>query len=133
MNLNMVIQKFKNFVGLSKSFSLAVPSQQIMMDEKDNQFVPPGHFYSPIPSIENVKMKEAEIYGNTPSEIQGIDLNVINQLDLFEKFIEYYKELPFTPQKKENLRYYFENPNYSYSDAIILYSMIRQLKPNRIL
>lgn len=52
---------------------------------------------------------------------------------MFDIFKEYYKELPFDIHKKENLRYYFENPNYSYSDAIFLYCMIRYTKPKKII
>jgi hypothetical protein len=41
--------------------------------------------------------------------------------------------MPFQPEKCEGLRYYFENPAYSYSDAILLHCMIRFLKPKRII
>ncbi len=41
--------------------------------------------------------------------------------------------MPFSDQKQGNLRYYFENPFYSYSDGIILYSMIRHFKPKQII
>jgi predicted O-methyltransferase YrrM len=41
--------------------------------------------------------------------------------------------MPFQPQKTEGLRYYFENPSYSYSDAILLHCMIRYLRPKRII
>ncbi|CAG0995613.1 MAG: hypothetical protein OIN86_04345 [Candidatus Methanoperedens sp.] len=101
-------------------------------NDKLKTWVPPGHFYSPIPSISEVKLKENVIY-SIPKEIQGIDLNLDGQIDLFNKFKEYYYELPFEPHKKENLRYFFENPNYSYSDAIFLYCMIRYTKPKKII
>ena len=54
------------------------------------------------------------------------------QLCLFDVFKEYYQELPFKPNKTGNLRYFFENPYYLYSDAIFLYCMIRYTKPKRI-
>ncbi len=41
--------------------------------------------------------------------------------------------MPFQAQKVKGLRYYFENPGYSYSDAILLHCMIRHLKPRRII
>jgi hypothetical protein len=41
--------------------------------------------------------------------------------------------MPFQAHKVEGLRYYFENPAYPYSDAILLYCMIRSLKPKRII
>lgn len=41
--------------------------------------------------------------------------------------------MPFVEHKKTELRYYFENDSYSYSDAICLYGMLRELKPKRII
>lgn len=97
-----------------------------------NRFVPPGHFYSPIPSLEEVRRDEERIF-KLPENIPAIDLNEEEQLSLFSIFKEFYKELPFKPEKTEGLRYYFENPHYSYSDAIFLYSMIRHLRPRKII
>ena len=42
---------------------------------------PPGHFYSPIPSISSVFRREARIF-HMPPEIPGVDLNVDNQLEI---------------------------------------------------
>jgi predicted O-methyltransferase YrrM len=96
-------------------------------------FVPPGHFYSPIPSLDEVKRDEPQIFGNVHQNIPGIELHELEQLKLLEEFTHYYEEMPFQPYKTEGLRYYFENPAFSYSDAIILYSMIRFLKPKKII
>jgi len=101
-------------------------------NEQLNTWVPPGHYYSPIPSIQEVKLNEKEIFSNITKEVPGVDLNEAEQLALFHKFKQYYKELPFEPHKKEGLRYFFENPAYSYSDAIFLYCMIRYAKPKKI-
>ncbi len=100
---------------------------------KNLRFVPPGHFYSPIPSIDEVQRDEARIFGSVPSNIFGIELHEEEQLKLLNEFVAYYKEMPFQPQKHEGLRYYYENPAYSYSDAILLHCMIRFLKPKKII
>jgi hypothetical protein len=112
---------------LSERDQLKIERDQLKM------WVPPGHFYSPISSIEEIKAKENELYNNILNEIPGIDLNTEGQLELLNKFKEYYSELPFESNKKENLRYFFENPSYSYSDAIFLYCMIRYLNPKKII
>jgi hypothetical protein len=96
-------------------------------------FVPPGHFYSPIPSLEEIRRNEERIFGETSRNIPGIELNESEQLNLLEDFCQYYESIPFQPHKIEGLRYYFENPAYSYSDAIFLHFMIRHLKPRRII
>ena len=97
------------------------------------RFVPPGHFYSPIPSLKDVQRDEAKIFGSIPTNILGLELHEEEQLKLLNEFVAYYKEMPFQPQKHEGLRYYYENTAYSYSDAILLHCMIRHLKPKRII
>ena len=55
------------------------------------------------------------------------------QLKLLEDLGQYYASMPFQPHKVEELRYYYDNKAYSYSDAILLHCMIRHLKPGRII
>jgi hypothetical protein len=95
--------------------------------------IPPGHFYSPIPSLEEIKRDEAQIFDSVTRQLPGIDLNEPEQLMLLETFCKYYEEMPFKAYKTDGLRYYFENEMYSYSDAIFLYCMIRHLRPSRII
>jgi len=96
-------------------------------------FVPPGHYYSPIPSVAEIKQNEGKIFGNIPTEIQGIDIRKKEQLALLKIFKRFYDELPFSANKKDNLRFYYDNPAYSYSDAIFLYCMIRYAKPKKVI
>jgi hypothetical protein len=56
-------------------------------------------------------------------------MNVQEQLAFLEAFKGYYREQPFAAQRTEHRRYYFDNPYYSYADAISLYSMIRHARP----
>jgi len=95
--------------------------------------VPPGLYYSPFPDLEYIKKNEARIFYSSPDDLPGIKLNLEKQLELFEKLAIFYKDIPFEASKKENLRYWYENDAYQYSDAICLYSMIRHLKPKRII
>jgi hypothetical protein len=94
---------------------------------------PPGHFYSPIPSLEEVRSRENKIFGEIPREIPGIDLREAEQIELFNQLSAYYAEQPFQDTKQENIRYFFANPNYSYGESIVLYSLIRHIKPKRII
>lgn len=100
---------------------------------RDCGFVPPGHFYSPIPSLNEVRSNEARIFGSISRNIPGVELRESEQLKLLEGFCQYYESMPFQPHKVQGLRYYYENPAYSYSDAILLHCMIRHLKPRRII
>src|SRR3954471_1157568 len=94
-------------------------------------WVAPGHFYSPIPDLQELEMSLDEIF-EVPPAIRGIDLNESRQLELLNEFRGLYADQPFSTSKVPNRRYFFENPNYSYGDAIVLYCMIRFLRPRRI-
>ena len=121
-----------------KSVIKRLPIIEEIISERDKLrrecgFVPPGHFYSPVPSLEEIQRDESKIFGSIPRNIPGLDLHESEQLKLLDDFVHYYESIPFRPQKVEGLRYYFENPAYSYSDAIFLHCMIRHLKPGRII
>ena len=94
-------------------------------------WVAPGHFYSPIPDLLDLDMSSDEIFAIPPA-IRGIDLNESRQLELLEEFRRLYANQPFSASKAPNRRYSFDNPNYSYADAIVLYCMMRYLRPQRI-
>jgi hypothetical protein len=96
-------------------------------------FVPLGHYYSPIPSLDYITQHDTDIFGKICREIPGIDLREKEQLKLLQSLKPYYDDLPFPAKKTEKLRYFFENPSYSYSDAIFLYCMIRHAKPRKII
>jgi predicted O-methyltransferase YrrM len=100
--------------------------------ERYRTWVPPGDVLSPIPSLDQVKLREKEIYA-VPREMPGLELNEKGQLRLFDKLCEFYKEQPFSAQQIASRRYWFENPAYSYSDAILLYCMMQHLRPRRII
>jgi len=106
--------------------------RELLNESKKSLWAPPGHFYSPIPSIDEIRENEEKIF-QVPGKIPAIDLNEEEQMLFFDAFREYYKELPFKYEKTAGLRYYFNNPNYSYSDAICLYAMIRHVKPKRVI
>ena len=99
-------------------------------------FVPPGHFYSPIPSQEDIEILKSKQFSEQKSrvtEIAGIDLKTNQQLGLLDSLKSLYQDLPFSPDKQEKLRFFYENPAYSYSDSIFLYFMIRYFQPRQII
>jgi hypothetical protein len=95
-------------------------------------WAPPGHFYSPIPCLEEVKLRDETIFA-IPRSLPGIDLNEAGQRSLLCEMRPYYAEMPGVPGKGKRLRYSFENPAYSHTDALFLYSLIRHLRLRRII
>lgn len=101
--------------------------------KKAQGFVPPGHFYSPIVKISEIMNDSANIFDVTPREIPGIDLNESGQLELLAEFESLYSAIDFPEFRTNGRRYFYENPAYSYSDAIMLNCMMRKFRPNRII
>lgn len=93
---------------------------------------PPGHFYSPIPNLSDVLDKEELIF-KYKKEFPGVDLREEEQLEMLDSLAIYYKELPFPEEPNTSCRYYYQNRFFCYSDAIILYAMLRHLKPKKVI
>ena len=94
----------------------------------------PGHFYSPIPSREEVRNNADRIFSK--AEVLDIELNIDKQFQLLETFTAMRSEFPYdflNSKENENLRYRFTNrPQYRYSDVVFLYNVIRKIKPRQI-
>ncbi len=93
----------------------------------------PGHYYSPVPDKEFVRANAERIFDRSDKQLHGINMRASEQFDLLKQFLPFYAEHPFTPKKTEANRYYLENGLFSYCDGIFLHSMIRHLKPKRII
>lgn len=95
--------------------------------------VPPGHYYSAIPSLADLLARADRVWPSPPPRsLPGIDLNEDRQLALLTAIAQYYSEQPFTDERQEGFRYYFQNGMYSYADALYLYGMLRHLRPHRL-
>ncbi|MCL4272498.1 MAG: class I SAM-dependent methyltransferase [Anaerolineales bacterium] len=98
------------------------------------RFAPPGHYYSPIPSISQLKAKEKKIFEEKKPLPKGIKLNSHIMLDYLKQFQAFYPEFNFSEQKSSSsYRFWMDNGIYSRGDAIVLYSMMRHLKPSKII
>lgn len=97
------------------------------------QFVPPGHFYSAVPRLADIRARASHIFDRSRRAVGGIDLREAEQLALLEPFAEYYRDQPFQATHKKGCRYFFENDTYSYSDALFLHCMLRHVRPKRLI
>jgi len=96
-------------------------------------FAPPGNFYSPIPDINYIHKHATQIFDRKIKCIPGIELNTKGQCELLKRFSYYCNSIPFPMRETNGFRYYFENGYFSYGDAVVLYSMIRHFKPEKII
>ncbi len=94
------------------------------------RFVPPGHFYSPLPHRDEIVAGFARNDFGPP--FPAIDLNEAAQFERLERFARWYSEHPYVETPTAGHRYHFNNPAYGPSDALALYGMMREARPRRI-
>lgn len=93
----------------------------------------PGHFYSPIPSLGEVRRRDAALYGPPPRLLPGIELNEDVQLALFTALARHYPDQPFGAEARTNLRYRFVNDYFSYGEGLVFHTLLRHVRPRRLI
>jgi len=90
----------------------------------------PVHYYSPIPDTRTLG---PEVWA-VRSELPGVDLNETGGLKLLRSTLaKYAPELADVPREEGKPgQYYFNNPAFRSVDATVLYSLVRDGKPKRI-
>ena len=97
-----------------------------------NLSVPPGHFYSPVPDINEIKQREEKIFDRY-KKVEGINFNDSKQLELIEAFKKEYQKLPFSSDPDPKYRYFYNNEMYGHSSGALLFCMMQYLRPKRII
>lgn len=97
------------------------------------KFAHPGHFYSPLPNLDNISNLYQMI--DKSRNPNGIEINGDKQIKLLKQFQKYVSIIPFGDGfKQKNTRYFFNGDEwYSYGDAIVLFCMINYFKPERLI
>ncbi len=99
--------------------------------ERSVPVYPPGHYYSPLPSVEEIA--EAFARGGFGPPFAAVDLNEAAQFARLERFAAYYPEQPFPTAQTSGRRFWLANGSYGAFDAIMLYGMLREARPRRII
>lgn len=95
-------------------------------------WVPAGHFYSPHVDLDEVRSHEKKIFSRE-RPILGIDLRESEQLRLLESMVSLTPKIEFPDTQSPGFRYHFDNPAYSYSDALVLHTMLRLIRPRHMI
>lgn len=120
-----------------KSWFCRIPFIRELERFKDSFFKmsahPPGHYYSPIVNQDEILNRDSLWPKDIPLSISGIELNSNSQLGILSEIQKFYESQPFSDERTIEVRYYFNNGLYSYTDAIFLHGMIRYKQPKRII
>ncbi len=99
-----------------------------------NSHVAPGHFYSPIFDVKDLKQRESEVWKHEANAaIPGIELHVQAQLKWLETMHEMAGTFSFPEEKNSGFRYYLNNRYFKYTDGFILYLFLRYYQPKHII
>jgi hypothetical protein len=96
-------------------------------------YAPPGHFYSPHPNIKEILKRSGKVFNSDSKNCPGINLQEKSQLDLLNQLSIYYDDLSFPERPNNSTRYYYQNGWFGYAEVIILYSLMRHFRPQRVI
>jgi hypothetical protein len=126
---------------LIKSIAKQVPQIRALLDENEALKAEvqkrrtrwlPGHFYSPIPDLAEVRRQWLRpAFRDDP--ILGVDLQEDAQIQLLRQLGAYQADAPFPDDPDGGHRYHYRNEFYSYADGIVLHTMLRHLRPRRLI
>jgi hypothetical protein len=97
----------------------------------EGQLFPPGHFYSPVPDLGDVRARQSEIF-DRERPVPGIDLRENEQIALFRSIAPLASDLPFTMQRSGDHRYWFDNGWFTYGDGVTYAMLLRARPPRRV-
>jgi hypothetical protein len=112
--------------------ALEAENAQLRADRRVT-WVPPGHFYSPL--VDPADPIVSRILNDGERELPPADdLRIDTELQLawLERISSHYPQLPFSELPCPNRRYYYRNPAFSYTDAIVYFGILVETRPARI-
>ena len=118
-DINNIIEQFLNGEEFNR-----------LKNNTNRLFVPPGHFYSPIVNVEEVRplLSQTQISDQLPA----ISIDKKALLSLWKQLLPHLKDTPFPDNPAAGHRYHFKNTAFSYGDGSILSAMLRHFKPRRL-
>jgi hypothetical protein len=92
---------------------------------------PPGHFYSPIPALEDIRRRDASLFA--PRPMAGISLNETGQLTRLDRMGSVAGDHGYTTPPTNGARYALDNRAFGAVDALVWAAMLRTIRPARVI
>ncbi len=97
------------------------------------QKFPPGHYHSPLPDVSDVVSRAVVLFRQDVDLRPSIDLARDAQLILLNELSRYYEGFDWPEHPDGAHRFHLSQAYFCHGDAIILYAMLRHLKPRRVI
>jgi hypothetical protein len=96
-------------------------------------FIEPGHFYSPVPSADEAEFAVYRYNQGAGKPIPGIDLQLDQMAERWNAWEASFRSAPFPIEKTKSSRFYYENPFFSYADALVYYAILKEHRPRNVI
>lgn len=102
--------------------------------ETPKTLFPPGHFYSPVVDVDELRREQARVWPAKP-QVLGIDFNdAYHERVLREYFPAFYTDLAYPKRSDGNpLTFYVDNDQFSWLDCRALFVLLRAWRPKRFI
>lgn len=99
-------------------------------------WVPLGHYYSPIPDIDDIHRRYEAIFGGDPLDLPGIDLDLDRQWQVHRALAPLAADIELASDADEAAargdRYWADNPSLGPADGLALTLVLRHHRPARL-
>jgi predicted O-methyltransferase YrrM len=96
------------------------------------EWVPPGHFYSPVPTMNEIEVQQDRIF-RPADHLEGLDLNEEAQLAFLKTLAPLMNDESLNVEPQPDRRYFTNNDFYAQGDGYILQALLRHVRPARYL
>jgi hypothetical protein len=101
-----------------------------------SDFVPSGHFYSPVINLDDTRIAESRIWPERPL-VLGIDFNDLSHqyllTEIFPKYLKDYDYVFSSEDRNQECEFYHNNPQFGWLDSKTLFVFLRMLKPRKMI
>ena len=98
---------------------------------KHNSSFRPGHYYSPVADVDDLRERQADIWAE--KKLPGIDMNEDAQKEFMTYLLNNESGFDIPWEKESSKRYYGNIPSYQYVDGIVLHAMMAKYTPRNVI
>lgn len=94
---------------------------------------PPGHFYSPVPDLADVRARAGRLFRRDADAVPGIDLRADAQWELFRQLAGHLGDFDWADAPAPGRRFHLGQNFYGPGSAFVLFALLRHFRPRRVI